>query len=906
MQRHSFSLATITILVLLPLFMPAASAEERTLVEWRFATEAAAKPWSPGSIANLKVERGVLAGEPTGNDPLLISPVFDPVPVTAGQWVEIRMRSAAGRAELYWTETLEGQHGGFSGRKMTLFDCAGGDAMQTYRVRPFWQAAGKIIRLRIDPPSAGPFAIESIRVVEPAETSKPITAAQWRFRDGAAPWLPSRIDASPDTPPMLESPLLAVPAEEHPIVHVRMAVDRGEKANLAYVTDKSTGWQRVEFPLVADGRLHSYNLDLGRRTDWSGNILLLGLRASDAVEADVALDTIELAAAAAGPADVRLRYFGRTEGVNRTGRPAPIIAVLENHGGTPATGLSATLDAPGLDLDVAAGQSLEPIGYGRPRSVRWTATGEREGRFPIELRVTAADSPGEPFLSATASLHLTPVPKVAESDHIPEPRPVKTRYEVGAYYFPGWHSMSRWHPIRAYPERKPVLGWYDEANPEIADWQIKWAAEHGISFFLVDWYWHKGGRHLEHWLHEAFAKARFRKHMKWCMMWANHNAPGSHGEEDWRAVTQYWIDHYFSDPQYYRINGRPAVFLWSPANIRRDVGGSENAAKLYAISQAMARQAGYEGIYFAAMFDHHNAESASRLADEGFHGTTSYHGFEPLLARLGRRFPFAEVVEYGPTLWRDEIERNAGRMDYFPIVDTGWASEPWHGPGAMTITNRTPELLGKLCREARRFADAHGTNRVILGPWNEWGEGSYIEPYAEYGFDDLAEIRRAFCEPGDYPPNLVPADLGRGPYDLAELELTTAWQFEQAGDRLGWSGTSIDGLTVTGGLLSGRSIGNDPILSAPPVLIDTGQYRRLVVRMKANRDTSVQVFWGTDRSGHGERASIHVPLPGDGELRDLVFDLGANQNWRGVVTSLRVDPVTHADVEFAIESLRFE
>jgi len=31
-----------------------------------------------------------------------------------------------------------------------------------------------------------------------------------------------------------------------------------------------------------------------------------------------------------------------------------------------------------------------------------------------------------------------------------------------------------------------VLGWYREGDPELADWQIKWAVEHGITFFAYD------------------------------------------------------------------------------------------------------------------------------------------------------------------------------------------------------------------------------------------------------------------------------------------------------------------------------------------------------------------------------------------------------------------------------------
>ena len=883
-----------------------ANAQEQTRVEWTF-TDGQRPAWSPGSIADLKVADGRLQGTPTGNDPLLIGPVFDAIATTATQWVEIRMKSAPGRAELFWTETLEGRFGGFSGSKLTVFDCVGDDEIHTYRIRPFWHTVGKVVRLRLDPPSAGPFEIASIRIVEPEEQEKPTADTRWDFRESLAPWHWTDDPTGIAAPALLESPLLDVSADDHPLVHVRMAVDQGLKATLRYVTSKSSGWQETEFPLTADGRTHSYNIDLGTTRSYGGQVVLLGLQPSDVTDAKVSLETVELTDKPAGPVDVRLRYFGRTEGVNRVGKPVQITALLENQGGTLAAGFTATLHvAQGIEVIGPTTQTIESLGFYKPVQLRWTVRGMHTGEFP--LRLTVDDSAASPsvLLSANAQIELTPSPTISATDYIPEPQPVASKYEVGTYYFPGWHTRSRWNPILGYPMRKPILGWYDESNPEIADWQIKWAVEHGVNFFLVDWYWNQGNRHLEHWLHESFAKARFRKYMKWCVMWANHNAASSHSKEDWRKVTQYWIDNYFADPQYYRINDRPAVFIWSPSNIRRDVKSSQNAAELYAMSQEMAREAGYKGIYFAAMFDHGSAPACQRLADEGYHGMTSYHGFEQLAGRLGKRFPFSAVVDYGPELWHDQTTMADGRLDYFPVVDTGWASEPWHGAAARTITDRTPELLGKLCREARKFADAQGTRTIVLGPWNEWGEGSYIEPYAEYGFSDLDEIRRAFCEPGSYPPNIVPADIGRGPYDLPEDVPATAWTFDQPGDRLGWSGNSVESLTVVDGALCGRSTGRDPVLNCPAIQIDTTEYRRLVVRMKANRDTLAQVFWGTSRSGHSERASCRVKVPGDGAFHEYIFDLGANRNWRGVATSLRFDAVSGSDVEFAIDSVRFE
>jgi hypothetical protein len=56
---------------------------------------------------------------------------------------------------------------------------------------------------------------------------------------------------------------------------------------------------------------------------------------------------------------------------------------------------------------------------------------------------------------------------------------------------------------------------------------------------------------------------------------------------------------------------------------------------------------------------------------------------------------------------------------------------------------------------------------ALLEAWNEWGEGSYIEPNTEFGFGDLEAIRAVFCEPGPFPQNIAPQDLGlHDKYDL--------------------------------------------------------------------------------------------------------------------------------------------
>lgn len=915
MMRRSRSGLLLVPLAILCVPPSVARPAENVAVEWRFDTAGNLHGWvAGGHVRDAKVAGGALTGETSDGDPILVGPVFS-VAATPTQCVEIKMRTPrGGSAELFWTQTLEGQYGGFSQQKCCAFEIRSGDEFRVYRVYPFWHAAGKIIRLRLDPPATGRFAIEWIRIVDEATPSRS-AAKSWQFRSATHGWRAWQDVSEPaieagclrvttgGKSPILMSPLLSVPSGENPFVSIRMAVNRGTGCRVFCVSNTQSGWEDVAFPLKADGEFHSYNIDVGHLGGWRDQIIMLGVQPTDEAGADVAIESLEIAEAPCGPAELEISYFGAADGINRTGRPAEVILSVRNVGGDAARDVVATLVTPeGLRTIGSSKRTIEKLSHGFPAAVSWRVEASRSERARV---VVELESPKAGRISSAAVIEFTPAPQVPLTSYIPEPQPVGTPYDIGVFYFPGWHSMSRWQPILDYPRRKPVLGWYDESNPECADWQIKWAVEHGVTFFMVDWYWCQGNRHLEHWLHDAYMKARFRKYLKWAVMWANHNPPNTHSADDWRKVTRYWIEHYFGMEEYYRIDGRPAVFIWAPDGIRRDVGGSEEAAKLYAMSQQMARDAGLPGICFVAMGSHQSEAACRQLKTEGYWAITSYHGFQLAAQQAGsKRFPFADVVETSPQVWRNADERASGLL-YMPIVDTGWASEPWHGNKSLVIADRTPEQFGRLCRAARAYADQTQKKIIAVGPCNEWGEGSYIEPYAEYGFQDLDQLRAALCPSGNWPPNLIPADVGRGPYDLPRPPPKTAWQFNVDGDFEGWSPNGYLQVEVGGGLLVGKTTGHDPILQGPGVRIEADRTGRLIIRMRSDTDDRAQLFWATATSSQSEGNSLRFQVVGDGRFRDYELDLGKSSQWRGLTTSLRFDPAGKSGVKFAIDYIRF-
>ena len=524
---------------------------------------------------------------------------------------------------------------------------------------------------------------------------------------------------------------------------------------------------------------------------------------------------------------------------------------------------------------------------------------------------------------------------------VPRPQPVHSDIEISAFYYPGTEQMAEWDMVeQTYPHIKPLLGWYDESNPEVIDWQIKWACEHGISSFAVDWYWNQGVRRLEHWV-TGFYKARWRSYLKWYLMWANHNEPGSHSTADQLAVTQYWIDNYFKTPEYYRIDGRPVVIIWSLDRLDEDfiaeaatqgvsLGKGEGAKKALALSDSLARASGLKGIYFIDML-HRDSKDATmdkmnRAEAAGYEAQMVYNfhswAFDFVQGGYGntgaRRTMGFDMICEGVQkwwAWSDSVSTH----HIWPIIPTGWDDTPRSFNFARVVEGRTPENFLELCRKAREYCEKTGHGQVIIAPLNEWQEGSYIEPNEEFGFGMYDALREAFCTKpaGGWPRNICPSDVDAGPYDYPRMEhpARTSWDFEDGVQ--GWYrnpyGTTII-KSVGGRLHFVRTQARMAAIRTRIAPFDAELRPMVRIRMKVEGNhawameptgNETMTLWfgsGTSPIFDGDFSldtgmSVSQPVIIDGEYHDYTFDMTANPRWTGMIEELWFNP---ADLQHAI------
>ena len=897
------------------------AAEPKTLASWAFNDEGS-KRWTlqANHCKELRIEAGVLKGVMSGDDPFLTSPAFS-LAASAGQVVEFRAKCASGgKGELFWVPSdAKGPQQKWS----VSFDWIGDGEWHDYRVQPFWQGEKRIGALRLDfvngANNNSAFEVASVRIVEEAgaaHAGEPVWSgvalSEWSGTEGGKAAVKGEtltFQSPKKGMGELQSPTLRVDADAAFVVAIEMATSEGDAGRIEWASDAVSGLHRKNFKVKADGRFHTYNIDLGSEKGWSGKVVLLKLTPVTGKGAAAQIRSIRLCDDLQGPADVSVVQARLTDAINRAGRPAPMLVQFRNCGGSDAKNVALAVKRLPKGVHVTS-----PTGWERvteiPASGLVTHTlqlsSEKAVSGVAEFTVSGDGTDGQ---SVKAQIDFLPDLKQQKAAYVPVPKPVKSDYEIGALYFPGWSKIEAWSRIwPVAPERKPVLGWYDEANPEVVDWQIKWAAENGLSYFLVDWYWHQGNQHHDHWI-KAFQQARYKSYLKWAVMWANHNPEGSHSEDDQRKVVRFWIDNYFKTPEYYCIDGKPVVMIWSPQNMNRDLG-KDGCKRLLELSRKMAVEAGLKGIYFIAMkWPEASWETSvvQGLKDMGFDMTSIYHFMDHGgKAENTRHFSFDLVSNCNYAQWKGL--HKTGILPFLPNLSTGWDDRPWHGDKGTEVYGRTVGQFQRICKDAKKFADETGIKRLTLAPLNEWGEGSYAEPCAQFGFGMYEAVRDTFCQkPKEgWPMNYGPQDVGLGPYDLPipQPDSSTDWTFRTGTQ--GWA-AAMGIADFKGGDAGLTFLTNthDPAMERSFQAVPAKKISQITVRMKVPATTggACQLFWssgGTPTEG----TSLTLPLASDGQPHDYVFEVGKSRAWRGRISRLRFDPCNVSGVQVVIERIR--
>jgi hypothetical protein len=377
------------------------------------------------------------------------------------------------------------------------------------------------------------------------------------------------------------------------------------------------------------------------------------------------------------------------------------------------------------------------------------------------------------------------------------------RIQVAAYYFPNYHPDPRnakWHgegwtewelvrmatprfPGHAQP-KVPLWGYQDEADPAVMARKIDAASDHGIDAFIFDWYWYEDGPYLQRALEEGFLKAANNGRMKFSLMWANHDwqdihpatrsrpyktlASGAVSRTAFLAACEHMIRTYFHHPSYWRVDGGLYVSIYELMSLVAGLGSIDATREALEQFRSMVREAGLGELHLNAVVwgvqllpGEKKVTNANEMLDLlGFDSVASYVWIHHHRLERFPETPYGDVREKA----KQTMETLTGqyRLPYLPNVTMGWDSSPrtiqsdrfdnLGYPYMPVLADNTPEQFEQALRDAKAFVEK--TDRspriVSINAWNEWTEGSYLEPDTVYGMAYLEAVRNVFLtERGD-------------------------------------------------------------------------------------------------------------------------------------------------------------
>ncbi len=367
---------------------------------------------------------------------------------------------------------------------------------------------------------------------------------------------------------------------------------------------------------------------------------------------------------------------------------------------------------------------------------------------------------------------------------------IKMSYDIGAYYWPAYHDEPRWRAFmpegqgeweiirKAKPKfdghlqpRVPTWGHTNEADSRVMEKKIDVAVNHGVNVFIFDWYWYDNQPFLEEALNRGFLGAGNNNQIRFFIMWANHDAPtiwdiersheykvvwpGAVDRETFDIAMDRLTERYFGHPSYYTIDGKPVLSIYELGTLVEGLGGIDATRDALDSLRARVQEAGFPGLHLQAILWGNIPESMSTVPGDrratqdntiralGVDSLTNYqwvHYVNP----SGSYRDWGETAIASWQKWAGEFS-----VPFFPHVSVGWDNNPrFKAFMENTIADATPDLFGKFLRRAMAFVDEGelSPRLVTVNSWNEWSEGSYLEPDTTYGMGYLEAVRDAVAE----------------------------------------------------------------------------------------------------------------------------------------------------------------
>jgi lipopolysaccharide biosynthesis protein/ubiquinone/menaquinone biosynthesis C-methylase UbiE len=387
-----------------------------------------------------------------------------------------------------------------------------------------------------------------------------------------------------------------------------------------------------------------------------------------------------------------------------------------------------------------------------PSSTITTARAFSGGNYDSNIPVVEYSGIREDFVAHEQNERLETIPK-AIAFYLPQFHPFAENDVWWGKGFTEWTNVGRAKPHFPdhYQPHCPIhLGYYDLRITEVMEEQAALAQAYGISGFAYYFYWFAGKVLMQQPLQQMLANKKVD--IPFCMIWANENWTRRwDGQENDVLISQKhslkdsadllaYLRPFLEDPRYIKINGKP-LFVIYRSDIIPDMKKTLSAWRI------QARSFGFSDLYIVCA----QTFGQSDPRKFGFDAAMQFppHGIksDTVATEIDRLDPaFAgSIYNY------DEVATNAVQQknENYKVLPTSMLS--WDNTARkkklstvfanFTVGRYAQWLSSNLERVAKDVRLSGDEKIVFVNAWNEWAEGTHLEPDQKHGFGYLAATR---------------------------------------------------------------------------------------------------------------------------------------------------------------------
>lgn len=299
--------------------------------------------------------------------------------------------------------------------------------------------------------------------------------------------------------------------------------------------------------------------------------------------------------------------------------------------------------------------------------------------------------------------------------------------------------------------------YYCLLDDDVKKWQIDIARENGIYGFCFYHYWFNGHMLLEKPIEQFLNNEELD--FPFCLCWANPDwtkiwaGKGSevliqqdyYNKEDWEKHLSYLLP-YFADDRYIKEDGKPLFVIYAPEEI-------PNLEELTAYIRKRVREAGFPGIkliyqYFVSekkdaqirpLFDYRikfqPVHALHDLEDRGKSGMLikALHLANDLVQKATGVSASDRLLKLRKTsydaVWNAILAGKPKDEKEIACAFVDWDNTPRRKNAGRITTGASPEKFKQyLTKLIRKVKQEYSTDYIFVTAWNEWAEGSYLEP----------------------------------------------------------------------------------------------------------------------------------------------------------------------------------